>query len=91
MQPYGHDVQKALGTIEGAGIPGKEVLVLASPEWQGVVEAMAECLARVGLTVRADYSKTEVEGWDLKLVWHFDWSPQYPGICSTRVGGSLSA
>jgi len=19
-----------------------------------------------------------VEGWDIKLVWHFDWSPQYP-------------
>ena len=46
---------------------------------QGVVEVLTENLAKVGLTVRADYSKTEPEGWDIKLVWHFDWSPQYPG------------
>ena len=92
MQPYGYDVQKALGTIEGANIPGKEVLVLASPEWQGVVEAMAECLARVGLSVRADYSKTEPEGWDLKLVWHFDWSPQYPvGVVHREFFGKTGA
>ena len=78
MQPYGLDVQKALATIGSANIPGKELLVLASPEWQGVVEAIGECLARVGLKLRADYSKTEPDGWDIKLVWHFDWSPQYP-------------
>ncbi len=77
MQPYALDLQKARTTIEAA-IPGKELLVLASPEWQGVVEAIGECLAQVGLKLRADYSKTEVEGWDIKLVWHFDWSPQYP-------------
>jgi len=78
MKPYALDIQKALGTIEGSRIAGKELLVLASPDWQGVVEALTECLARVGLKVRADYSKTEPEGWDIKLVWHFDWSPQYP-------------
>ena len=77
MRPYGLDLQQARGTIEAA-IPGKELFVLASPEWQGVVEAIGECLAQVGLTIRADYSKTEPEGWDIKLVWHFDWSPQYP-------------
>jgi len=43
MQPYGLDLQKARATI-GAAIPGKELLVLASPEWQGVVEAIGECL-----------------------------------------------
>lgn len=92
MAPYALDVQKALGTIEGANIPGKEVVVLASPEWQGVVEAIGECLARVGLKVRADYSKTEPEGWDLKLVWHFDWSPQYPvGVVHREFFGKNGA
>ena len=78
MQPYTLDLEAARRVIEAADIPGREVLLLASPDWSGVVEVITECLAKVGLTVRADYSKTEPEGWDLKLVWHFDWSPQYP-------------
>jgi len=92
MKPYPLDVQKALSTIEGANIPGREVFILAAPEWRGVVEAIAECLARVGLQVRADYSKTEPEGWDIKLVWHFDWSPQYPvGVVHREFFGSNGA
>ena len=78
MQPYACDPEKARSVIEAANLPSKELLILASPEWQDVVEEIAACLAQVGLTVRADYSKTEPEGWDIKLVWHFDWSPQYP-------------
>lgn len=92
MRPCGLDVQQALGTVEAATIPGKEVFILAAPEWQGVVEAIAMCLARVGLTVRADYSKTEPEGWDIKLVWHFDWSPQYPlGVVHREFFGKSGA
>lgn len=78
MKAYGLDVEKARSVIEQSGIAGKELFILASPDWQGVVEAIGKCLAKVGLTIRADYSKTEPEGWDIKLVWHFDWSPQYP-------------
>ena len=59
---------------------GTGMLVLASPAWRGVVEVLAECLDEVGLGLRADYSKADADppGWDLKLVWYFDWSPQYP-------------
>jgi len=78
MQAYGLDVAAARAAIAAAGLAGTEVMLLASASWQGVVEALTECLAKVGLTLKADYSKTEPEGWDIKLVWHFDWSPQYP-------------
>ena len=94
MQPYQTDVEAARRTIEAAAIPGKEVFVLASPEWQGVVEAIGECLAKAGLSIRADYSKADPdpEGWDIKLVWHFDWSPQYPvGVVHREFFGKSGA
>ena len=92
MQPYGLDVRQARGVIEAADIPGRELFILASPDWQGVVEVIGECLAAVGLAVRADYSKTEPEGWDIKLVWHFDWSPQYPvGVVHREFFGKSGA
>ncbi len=78
MQPYGLDVAAASAAIEQAGLKGREILVLASPDWQGVVEELARQLDKVGLKLKADYSKSEPADWDLKLVWHFDWSPQYP-------------
>lgn len=78
MRPYTLDVEAARKAIESANVPGNKVMLLASPDWRGVVDALTEDLAKVGLTVEADYTKTEPEGWDLKLVWHFDWSPQYP-------------
>ncbi len=95
MRAYELDVAAARKVIDAADIPGKEVFILASPEWQGVVEVITEGLAAVGLKVRADYSKEEPEGWDLKLVWHFDWSPQYPvGVVHReffgKSGGFLS-
>ena len=89
MKPYAHDAEKARGIIEKANIPGKEIVLLASPEWKSVVEVLTECFAAVGLTVKPDYSKTEPEGWDIKLVWHFDWSPQYPvGVVHREFFGS---
>jgi peptide/nickel transport system substrate-binding protein len=72
MKPYKLDVQKALGTIEEANIPGKEITIFSGPDWKGVVEAIAECLARVGLNVKPIYGKEDPEDWDIKLVWHFD-------------------
>ncbi len=78
LQPYKLDTAAAAAAIEQAGLKGREILLLAAPDWEGVVEVITANLAKVGLKVKADYSKTEPEGWDIKLVWHFDWSPQYP-------------
>lgn len=92
MEPYALDVQKALGTIEGANIPNKQVVIFADPDWKGVVEAVAECLQRVGLTVKPIYGKEDPEDWDIKIVWHFDWSPQYPvGVVHREFFGSNGA
>ena len=80
MKPYARDVKAAAEVIEKAGLKGREILVLASPDWEDAVAVLAENLAEVGLHVKADHSKAAVdpEGWDLKLLWYFDWSPQYP-------------
>ena len=80
MKPYARDVEAAARVVEGAGLKGREILVLASPDWEDVVKVLTENLAAVGLAVKADFSKAEVdpEGWDIKLEWYFDWSPQYP-------------
>lgn len=89
MAAYAQDTVAAAAAIEKAGLKGREILVLASPDWRAVVEVLTEDLAKVGLHVRADYSKTEPEGWDIKLVWHFDWSPQYPvGVVHREFFGS---
>jgi len=92
LEPYKLDEAAAAAAIEKAGLKGREILVLASPDWQGVVEVITANLAKVGLKVRADYSKTEPEGWDIKLVWHFDWSPQYPvGVVHREFFGNNGA
>jgi len=92
LEPYKFDTAAAAAAIEKAGLKGREILVLASPDWEGVVEVITENLAKVGLKVHADYSKTEPEGWDVKLVWHFDWSPQYPvGVVHREFFGSNGA
>jgi len=92
MEAYKRDTVAAAAAIEAAGLKGREMLLLAAPDWQGVVEVLTENLAQVGLTVRADYSKTEPEGWDIKLVWHFDWSPQYPvGVVHREFFGANGA
>jgi len=92
LQPYKLDTAAAAAAIEKAGLKGREILVLAAPDWQGVVEVITANLAKVGLVVKADYSKTEPEGWDIKLVWHFDWSPQYPvGVVHREFFGANGA
>jgi len=92
LQPYKLDAAAAAAAIEKAGLKGREILVLAAPDWQGVVEVITANLAKVGLVVKADYSKTEPEGWDIKLVWHFDWSPQYPvGVVHREFFGANGA
>lgn len=92
MAAYAQDAAAAAKAIEAAGLKGQEILLLASPDWKGVVEVLTADLAKVGLTVRADYSKTEPEGWDIKLVWHFDWSPQYPvGVVHREFFGANGA
>jgi len=94
MKPYARDVKAAAEFIEKAGLKGREILVLASPDWEDVVGVLTENLAEVGLKVKADFSKAnpDPEGWDVKLLWYFDWSPQYPvGVVHREFFGQNGA
>lgn len=92
MEAYRLDIAAAAAIIDKAGLKGRRILLHAAPDWRGVVEVLTENMARIGLTVQADYSKTEPEGWDIKLVWHFDWSPQFPvGVVHREFFGNNGA
>lgn len=77
LKPYGFDPAGAGKTLKAAGIDS--VTVVAGDGYKPVVEAMAKGLAKAGVKVNADYSGTpKGDNWDVWLVEHFDWSPEYP-------------
>lgn len=82
LQPYGHDPEAARRAFEEAGMAGRTVMLLASRAWEPVARFVAASLEAVGLVpdvrVMASGEEEEPEGWDIKLVWYFDWSPQFP-------------
>ena len=85
MKPVPHDPEAAKRALEAAGIGGRELVVVASPAWTGVVEAIGQCLAQVGLGCRFVSAKeAPPEDFDVKLEWYFDWTPQYPVACVHR-------
>ena len=79
LEPYALDVARASQAIDRLGLKGKTVTIVASPTYARVVEEIGRDLDAVGLTLKAVIGKDEPpEGWDIKLEWYFDWSPQYP-------------
>ena len=79
LKPYGQDLGTAAKLIEQGGIKGQEVVIVASPTYAKVVDEIIKDLGRVGLAGRAVITKDPPpDGWDVKLEWYFDWSPQYP-------------
>ena len=85
MKPFPHDPEAAKSALEAAGIGGRELVFVASPAWEGVVAAIGQCLAKIGLGCRFVSAKEEPpEEFDVKLEWYFDWTPQYPVACVHR-------
>ncbi len=76
LQPYDHDPEAAKAVAERLG--GRSLVVLSSPDWAPVAEALVGQLGGAGITVEVVYGKEEPARWDLRLTWHFDWSPQFP-------------
>ena len=77
LKPYAYDPSGAGKTLAAAGITS--VTVVAGAGQKGVVEAMSKSLAKAGVKVVADYSGApKGDAWDVWLVEHFDWSPEYP-------------
>lgn len=74
LKPYAYDAAKA----KKAGID--EVTVVAGEGQKAIVDAMAKSMEKAGIKVKTDMSGAPKEGsdWDIWLVEHFDWSPEYP-------------
>ena len=77
LKPYAYDPTGAGKALKAGGV--SSVKVVAGEGYKGVVEAMSKSLAQAGVKVVADYSGTpKGDDWDVWLVEHFDWSPEYP-------------
>ena len=76
IQQYPYDVDKAKAEIKKDGMDGKTVTIGATEEYTPLVKQMGEELQKVGLTLKQVDAKDKSA--DMTLVWHFDWSPQYP-------------
>ena len=77
LKPYAFDPSAAGKTLKAGGV--SSITVVAGEGYKGVVEAMTASLAKAGITVKADYSGApKGDAWDVWLVEHFDWSPEYP-------------
>ena len=50
MSPIPHDPEAARAVLEKAGLGGREIMIVASPSWQGVVAAIGQCLSKIGLS-----------------------------------------
>ncbi|MEO6057080.1 MAG: ABC transporter substrate-binding protein [Gemmatimonadales bacterium] len=77
LEPYPFD-PAAAKKLAGAGA-AKAVTIVAGEGYKAVVEAMTANLQEAGFTVRPVYAATpEGDDWDIWLVEHFDWSPEWP-------------
>ena len=78
LKPYPYDAAKAKAAIAAAHVPGDVVTVSADESLAPVVEGLAKDLAKVGLTVKADYDPATAKEDDIKLVFAFDWTSAFP-------------
>ena len=77
LKPYAYDPTAAGKVLAAGGVTS--ITVVAGEGYKGVVEAMTKSLAKAGVKVVADYSGTpKGDNWDVLLVEHFDWSPEFP-------------
>lgn len=85
MSPLPHDPEAARAVLETAGLGGREIVIVASPSWRGVVAAIGESLSKIGLSARFVSDREALpDHFDIKLEWYFDWTPQYPVACVHR-------
>ena len=79
LKPFEQNIEEAKRLIEAGQIAGQEIVIVTSPTYENPAKEICKDLAQVGLTGKVVVTKDEPpEGWDIKLEWYFDWSPQYP-------------
>lgn len=76
LKPYAYDAAKAGEVLKAAKIPNDTVAIGAGEDQKALFDTMTEQLAKVGLKTKMVDPKGD--DFDVKLVWHFDWSPQFP-------------
>ncbi len=76
LKQYPYDVAAAKAEIKKDGLEGKTITIGAAEEYAPLVKQMGEELQQVGLTLKQVDAKDKKA--DMTLVWHFDWSPEYP-------------
>ena len=76
LKQYPYDVEAAKAEIKKDGMEGKTITIGASDDYAPLVKQMGDELQKVGLTVKQIGEKDKSA--DMTLVWHFDWSPEYP-------------
>jgi len=79
LKPYEFRPDEAKQLVQQAGLKSKTLTIVAGEGYKGVVEAMTQDLARAGFEVKPLYAAApKGDDWDIWLVEHFDWSPEWP-------------
>lgn len=77
LKPYVLNPGAAKQAVRQAHLPG--VTIVAAANYKPVVEVIARNLTAVGLKVTPVYAAAPTgDEWDIWLVEHFDWSPEFP-------------
>lgn len=76
LKPYAYDASKAKDVLTAAKIPDNAVTIGASEDQKPIFDELTAQLSKVGLKTKMADPKGKDN--DVNLVWHFDWSPQFP-------------
>ncbi len=80
LKPYAFDPAAAKQATRQARLQGASVTIVAAATYKPVVEAIVRNLTGAGLKVNAVSADAPTgDDWDIWLVEHFDWSPEFPG------------
>ena len=76
LKQYPYEPAQAKAEIKKDGMAGKTITIGADDDYAPLVKQIGGELEKVGLTVKQVGAKDKSA--DMTLVWHFDWSPEYP-------------
>ena len=76
LKQYPYTPDEAAAEIKKDGMAGKTITIGATDDYAPLVKQMGDELQKVGITLKQVGAKDKTA--DMTLVWHFDWSPEYP-------------
>ena len=79
LKPYAFNQAEAKKLWKQAGAKAAPVTIVAGATYKPVVEGIAKNLEGIGLKVNPVWADApKGDDWDIWLVEHFDWSPEFP-------------